>query len=103
MSEARDIGLGPITEARFAAAFEVRAVVDRKVAADLLGLDVKTLDALPIRTVPKGAHRGYTERDLRLYLLEGPAVECAPPPPKPKPTVRPNLKVVNFSERRRKG
>lgn len=101
MSEARDLFLGPVTEARFADAFATRAVVDRKVAACLIGVDVKTLDALPIRSVPKGAHRGYTERDLRTYLLEGSVAECAPPEPKPKARPAPTLKVVNFSERRR--
>lgn len=105
-----DQDLGPITEARFAAVFSTRAVVDKRTAADLIGLDVKTLDALSdakvIRAVRKGAHRAYTERDLRIYLIEGPDVECdAPsqsgPSPKPKPRARaqPTLRVVNFSER----
>lgn len=96
--------LGPTTARRFAEAFGTRAVVDRATAARLIGVDPKTLDAMSsdqiIRSVPKGAHRGYTERDLRAYLIEGPAVECAPKPPKPRPAPQPNLKVVNFSERR---
>lgn len=102
--------LGPVTEARFADAFSTRAVVDKSTAARLIGLDVKTLDALSdrriVRAVRKGAHRAYTERDLRLYLLEGPDVECELEEPtavnSPKPRApRPNLKVINFSERRR--
>lgn len=70
--------LGPVTEARFAEAFANRAIIDKSAAADLLGMDVKTLDAMTaaglIRSVSKGVHRAYTERDLRLYLLEGPDV-----------------------------
>lgn len=111
MSAASRIDLGPVTEARFARAFGDAAVVGKSVAADLLGLDEKTVDALTkeqiLRSVPKGAkHRGYTERDLRLYLIEGPDLECATPQqPKPK-TVRTrtggsNVRHVNFSERRR--
>lgn len=105
-----DLQLGPVTEARFAEAFGARAVVDKATAARLIGLDVKTLDALSdqhvIRAVRKGVHRAYTERDLRLYLLEGPDVECVadqkPPINAPKPrAARPASSVVNFSERRR--
>jgi hypothetical protein len=106
---ALDLKLGPVTEGRFSAAFSTRAVVDKATAAKLIGLDVKTLDALSdarvIRAVRKGAHRAYTERDLRLYLIEGPDIECEPDTPttnnspKPRPS-RPASKVVNFSERR---
>lgn len=106
-----DEALGPVTAARFEAVFSTRAVVDKRTAADLIGLDVKTLDALSdakvIRAVRKGAHRAYTERDLRLYLIEGPDVECAEPsnPRRPEPKRRPSsaapkLRVLNFSERR---
>lgn len=94
--------LGPVTEARFAKVFETRAVADKGVAADLIGVDVKTMDTLPIRWVPKGAkHKGYTERDLRRFLTEGQAEPCAPAQPKPNARPQPNPKVVNFSERRR--
>lgn len=109
MSAAPDLQLGPVTEGRFAEAFGRRAVVDKRTAADLIGLDVKTLDALSdakvIRAVRKGAHRAYTERDLRLYLIEGPDIECEPstqiaPSPPPKPRAKaPSLRLVNFSER----
>lgn len=72
--------LGPTTERRFAAAFERAAVITKKAAAELIGLDEKTLDALSesgaVRWVPKGKLRAYTERDLRAYLTEGPDVEC---------------------------
>jgi hypothetical protein len=109
---AHDFTLGPVTEARFALAFATRAVVDKATAARLIGLDVKTLDALSdarvVRAVRKGVHRAYTERDLRLYLLEGPDIECEPEQPKtdnpPKLRIgKPQLKVINFSERRRGG
>lgn len=96
--------LGPITEQRFAQAFAAGAVISRKEAADLIGLDAKTLDALSnqgvIRAVRKGAHRAYTERDLRRYLLEGPDIECAEPKPRPSPAR--SGKVIPFSQRRGK-
>jgi hypothetical protein len=70
--------LGPVTEARFAVAFADRAIIDKATAAGLLGMDVKTLDAMTteglVRAVTRGAHRAYTERDLRLYLLAGPDI-----------------------------
>lgn len=95
--------LGPATEARFADAFAHSSILSKKVEAQLIGLDEKTLDSLSdagiIRAVRKGAHRAYTERDLRAYLLEGPDVECSSPKPKAKPAS--SGKVVNFSERRR--
>ena len=71
----------------------------------MIGLDEKTLNALSdqkiVRTVKKGAHRAYTERDLRAYLLEGPEVECTPKKPTASTGMRPNLRVMPFSERRR--
>lgn len=94
--------LGPTTESRFAETFATRAVITRKAAAALIGLDEKTLDALSdakvIRAVRIGARRGYVERDLRSYLIEGPDVEC--PPLKPKAAPQRDPKVLNFSERR---
>ncbi|MDB5445682.1 MAG: regulatory protein MerR [Phenylobacterium sp.] len=100
--------LGPVTEARFAEAFAHAAVVGKSVAADLLGLDEKTVDTLTsakiLRSVPKGAkHRGYTERDLRAFLIDSPEIPCPAPEPRPRPKSAPmgNLRVVNFSERRR--
>jgi hypothetical protein len=105
MSEARDPALGPVTEARFQAEFAERAIVGIGVAARLLGLDEKTVEALTaariLRSVPKGTkHRGYTERDLRAYLIEGPDLECARPEPKPRAKPASNVRHVNFSERR---
>lgn len=74
--------LGAATEARFAASFATAAVITKKAAAALIGLDEKTLDALTdagaVRSVLKGKLRAYTERDLRAYLLEGAAAECRP-------------------------
>lgn len=106
MSEAHRLDLGPVTEARFATAFATRAVVDKSEAATLIGVDPKTLEAMTeakvVRSVPKGLkHRGYTERDLRAYLIEGPDIECAPAEPKPRPTPTGTVRHVNFSERRR--
>ncbi|MDB5405098.1 MAG: regulatory protein MerR [Rhodospirillales bacterium] len=101
MSEVDDLSLGPTTEARFSAAFGTQAVVGKRVAAHLLGVDVKTVDALPIRSVPKGAkHRGYTERDLRAYLIDGPDMERAPTEPKSRAKPAAPVRYVNFSERR---
>lgn len=95
--------LGPTTERRFADAFAACAVITRKAAAKLIGLDEKTLDTLSdekvVRAVRKGSRRAYTERDLRAYLMEGPDVECAPLQPRAKSAS--SGKVVNFSERRR--
>ena len=74
------IDLGRTTEARFAAAFARSAIITAMAAADLIGLDEKTLAALSdrqiIRSVPRGKLRAYTERDLRSYLVEGPPAEC---------------------------
>jgi hypothetical protein len=97
--------LGPSTEARFAAAFAHKAILSSSEAADLIGVDPKTLPSLPIRSVPRGAHRGYTERHLRAYLTEDHDEECATTAPAPKArttAARPNVRLVNFSERRRK-
>ena len=103
-----DPDLGRITEARFAEAFSTRALVDKRTAAALIGLDVKTLDALSdaqvIRAVRKGVRRAYTERDLRRFILEGPDTTCAPPAandPAPKAKAKApssNIRRVNFSE-----
>jgi hypothetical protein len=75
--------LGPATEARFAAAFAHSSILSKKAAAALVGLDEKTLDALSdakvIRAVRKGAHRAYTERDLRTYADTAPAVSVYKP------------------------
>jgi len=98
--------LGAVTEARFAQAFAHSSILTKKAAAALIGLDEKTLDAASdakiIRAVRKGAHRAYTERDLRAYLLEGPDVECLTPKAKTKAKAAPgsNVRHVNFSERR---
>lgn len=100
--------LGPATEARFAEAFAHSSILSKKAAAALIGLDEKTLDAASdakiIRAVRKGAHRAYTERDLRAYLLEGPDVPCAPSAPKLKARAAAgaNVRLVNFSERRKR-
>lgn len=95
--------LGPATEARFADAFAHRSILSKAAAADLIGLDEKTLDHLSdakvIRAVRKGAHRAYTERDLRTYLLEGPDVECTPAKPRPRGAAS-NVVAPNFSQRK---
>jgi len=97
--------LGPVTDARFAEAFRCAAVVSKKVAADLLGIDGKTVDALTeaslLRSIPRGArHRGYTELDLRSYLLTtAMGVERAAPSPKMGPSSRWRPSALNFTER----
>jgi hypothetical protein len=72
--------LGPATEALFLDAFSKAALITAKRAAELLGLDEKTLAGLTergvVRAVPRGKLRAYTERDLRAYLTEGPEAEC---------------------------
>lgn len=94
--------LGASTESRFAASFATAAIITKKAAAELIGLDEKTLDALTdagvIRAVPRGAKlRAYTERDLRAYLLEGAAAECWPEK-KPKRATGPGSgRVVPFT------
>lgn len=102
------MALGPVTESRFEEAFHDAAVVSRKLAARLLGIDEKTLIALTlanaVRSVPRGrSHRGYTERDLRAYLTESSELPFATAESKPraKSPPRPHLRVMNFSERRR--
>jgi hypothetical protein len=73
--------LGPATEALFAEAFATSATITLARAAKLIGLDEKVLRAMTdqgvIRAVRKGKLRGYTERDLRTYLAEGPDIECS--------------------------
>lgn len=67
--------LGPNTERRFAYAFARSAVISKKAAANFLGRDEKTLDALSeakiVRAVRKGSRRAYTERDaiVQRYLV----------------------------------
>ncbi|PVM90689.1 helix-turn-helix domain-containing protein [Caulobacter endophyticus] len=97
--------LGPTTEARFAAAFAVAAVITAKAASELLGLDVETLSAMTddgvIRAVRKGRVRSYTERDLRTYLIEGPDARAASDrEPRAKAAPVRTGKVVPFSARK---
>jgi hypothetical protein len=95
--------LGPLTEARFESAFSCGATITAKAAADLLGVDVRTLgdmtDEGVVRAVPRGKLRAYTERDLRAYLAEGTA-ECRPSTTRPKVSApRPGGKVLPFTQR----
>jgi hypothetical protein len=99
--------LGPSTEARFAEAFAHRAILSLSEAAALIGVDPKTMPALPIRSVPKGKHRGYAELPLRKYLLGEPTAECEAKPvvtvrTKARPAPATNVRLVNFSERARR-
>jgi hypothetical protein len=92
--------LGPATERLFDDAFADGATITATAAADLLGLDAKTLAALSdsnvIRWVPRGKRRAYTERDLRAYLTEEHKASC--PPPAPKKAATRSAKVVSFSD-----
>lgn len=96
--------LGPVTEARFAAAFAAGAVITRKAAAGLIGLDVKTLDVLVeqglIRTVRRGKLAAFIERDLRAFLSPeaSPCPSIAPPAPASGNTIS-SSRVVAFSAR----
>lgn len=100
--------LGPATEARFAEAFAHKALVGCEQAADLIGVDPKTLEGLPILAKRTGSgkrpHRRYTERALRNWLLEDHDEPCAPAQPRTKArsAAAGNVHLVNFSERRRK-
>lgn len=92
--------LGPITEARFAKAFAERALIGRQDAARLLGIELKTFDALGLPTVARGTSeraKGYTERDLRAYLTA--QLAPRPTPSKPRPHRSGSGKVLRFSER----
>jgi hypothetical protein len=98
--------LGPITEARIAAAFADCCVLTAEKTAELIGLDVRTLremtDASIIRAVRRGAGktRAYTEGDIRAYLTES-AAPCRstkrPRAPTGSTTSRSN--VVGFTAR----
>ena len=96
--------LGPTTEGRFAETFAAGAVITRKAAAELLGLDERTLDSLSdegiVRAVRRGKLRAYTERDLRAYLLEGPSpCRSIDPGTRPTSTMISSGKVVAFTGR----
>lgn len=60
------------TEALFSRAFSRSATITAKAAADVLGMNVKTLaqmsEAGLIKYVLRGKLRAYTEADLRSYL-----------------------------------
>jgi hypothetical protein len=101
------VSIGPVTEARILAAFADRAVLTIKDAAQLLGMDPKTLDAITevgaIRAVRRGGGetRGYTEGDIRAYLTES-AAPCRSTNPKPAPisTTTSRSVVLDFTARR---
>ena len=93
--------LGAATEALLARYFADRIILSAGLTAELLDLDEKTLRAMTddgiIRAVRRGRLRGYTERDIRAYLAEGPDVECRKE--KQKATPAPGRgKVVSLSE-----
>lgn len=93
--------LGPVTERRFADAFARCAVITAKAAAELIGVDEKTLGALTdrgvLRAVPRGRLRAYTEHDLRAYLTEEHHIAPAPPA-QTRPSARQSSRVVAFSQ-----
>lgn len=95
--------LGPITEHRFAEAFNDRALASAKVAAKLVGLDVDTLSAMAdagiIRAVRRGRLRSYTEHALRAYLLDGPDAPSHAPSDRSASEKR-RVRAIPFSKRR---
>ena len=97
--------IGPATEARIIAAFSQACLITADAAADLLGMDVKTLrtmtEASIIRAVRRGRLPAYTEGDIRAYLTESPA-PCRSTSPKRAPTgnTTSSSKVVGFMARR---
>ena len=92
--------LGPATEALFERAFRDAATISAQAAAQLLGLDVKTLRAMTddqtIRAVRRGKLRSYTEADLRAYLTKGEPPPCRTKTRASSPPRRP--KVIPFSQ-----
>ena len=95
--------LGPITELRFAEAFQDSALASAKVAAKLVGLDVDTLSAMAdagiVRAVRKGRLRSYTEHALRAYLLDGPDAPSHAPSDR-RPNEKRAVRATPFSKRR---
>jgi len=100
--------LGPATEARIREAFSCAAVITAGAAAELLGVDVRTLRALTddsaIRALRVGKTRRYTEADIRQYLTEGPDIAARPARPSRSPSPTQRRQIVPFTslmERRR--
>lgn len=98
--------IGPVTEARIQAAFAQAAVIGGTAAGDIIGCDLKTLNALAdagaIRAVRKGGGktRGYTEGDIRWYLEQS-SGPCRDHEPKPRASgPQSGAKVVPFSQRK---
>jgi hypothetical protein len=102
--------MGQTTQARFAQAFAVDALITAKAAAELIGLDVKTLremsDAGVIRFVIVGAStRKYAEGDLAAYVAGQRFGEIKPCPSTSAVTPRisittSNSKVIGFTAAR---
>jgi phage terminase Nu1 subunit (DNA packaging protein) len=98
------IDLGQTTERRFAEVFAASAIITRKAAAGLLGVDERTLDSMTdegiVRAVRRGNLRAYAERDLRAYLAEGPpACRSTERPSRPISNSISSGKVVAFTGR----
>jgi hypothetical protein len=93
--------LGPATEARFAQAFADRAIVTARTAAQLIGVDIKTLHGLTakraLRYVLRGNLPAFTERDLRAYLTD-PQPVAEPDPKRPTRRTLRRTKLVNFAD-----
>ena len=97
--------IGPATEALIMAAFSESCLLTAKATARLLGMDVKTLDALAddgvIRSVRRGNLRAYTEGDIRAYLTESPTPCPSTNPPRVRTSnTTSRSKVVDFTARR---
>lgn len=109
MGEVAFAGLGPVTDALFAAAFARGGAITAKAAAELVGMDPRTLremtEAGLIRAVPRGTVPAYTEADLRRFLSDGPTWSPKPKEQQPctlnAPKGRASAKVLPFSARKR--
>lgn len=102
MTATAETYLGPATEALLAEYFADSVTITAQRAAKLLGLDEKVLRAMTdegvIRAVRRGERRGYAERDVRAYLLEGTAEPCRQEEKERAKSTPGRGKVVRLSE-----
>jgi hypothetical protein len=73
MSDMNSAEVAGRSKARLASSFGGRQLITRKVAADILGVDIKTLNAMREKHLIPGVRTAsgefrYSERDIRAYL-----------------------------------